>query len=398
MGAQTITLGCRLNFAESEMMRGLAGDDAIVVNSCAVTNEAVRQTRQAIRRAKREQPDRRIVVTGCAAQLDPARFAAMPEVDRVIGNADKYRAAAFSNANRVVVSDVMAAPAPTVAAGFLARVRSFVAIQTGCDHRCTFCSIWQARGPSRSLPYEAVRDAIVRELEAGAREIVLTGVDITSYEPALGLLCQRLLADLPELERLRLSSLDSIEIDDALMELVAGEPRLLPHFHLSLQAGDDLILKRMKRRHSRADAVAMVARLKAARPGLTIGADLIAGFPTESDAAAANTLALIDDCDIVAAHIFPFSPRPDTPAARMPQVERAIVKARAARLREAAATRRGAWLDGLVGSQQTVLIENNEKGHADNFAMVHTAGIMRGVVGNALITGREGDLLIGTFE
>ena len=195
MGAQTITLGCRLNFAESEMMRGLAGDDAIVVNSCAVTNEAVRQTRQAIRRAKREQPDRRIVVTGCAAQLDPARFAAMPEVDRVIGNADKYRAAAFSNANRVVVSDVMAAPAPTVATGFLARVRSFVAIQTGCDHRCTFCSIWQARGPSRSLPYEAVRDAIVRELEAGAREIVLTGVDITSYEPALGLLCQRLLAD-----------------------------------------------------------------------------------------------------------------------------------------------------------------------------------------------------------
>ena len=398
MGAQTITLGCRLNFAESEMMRGLAGDDAIVVNSCAVTNEAVRQTRQAIRRAKREQPDRRIVVTGCAAQLDPARFAAMPEVDRVIGNADKYRAAAFSNANRVVVSDVMAAPAPTVAAGFLARVRSFVAIQTGCDHRCTFCSIWQARGPSRSLPYEAVRDAIVRELEAGAREIVLTGVDITSYEPALGLLCQRLLADLPELERLRLSSLDSIEIDDALMELVAGEPRLLPHFHLSLQAGDDLILKRMKRRHSRADAVRTVERLKAARPGLTIGADLIAGFPTESEAAAANTLALIDDCDIVAAHIFPFSPRPDTPAARMPQVERAIVKARAARLREAAATRRSAWLDGLVGSQQTVLIENNEKGHADNFAMVHTAGIMRGVVGNALITGREGDLLIGTFE
>ena len=398
MGAQTITLGCRLNFAESEMMRGLAGDDAIVVNSCAVTNEAVRQTRQAIRRAKREQPDRRIVVTGCAAQLDPASFAAMPEVDRVIGNADKYRAAAFSNENRVVVSDVMAAPAPTVAAGFLARVRSFVAIQTGCDHRCTFCSIWQARGPSRSLPYEAVRDAIVRELEAGAREIVLTGVDITSYEPALGLLCQRLLADLPELERLRLSSLDSIEIDDALMELVAGEPRLLPHFHLSLQAGDDLILKRMKRRHSRADAVRTVERLKAARPGLTIGADLIAGFPTESEAAAANTLALIDDCDIVAAHIFPFSPRPDTPAARMPQVERAIVKARAARLREAAATRRGAWLDGLVGSQQTVLIENNEKGHADNFAMVHTAGIMRGVVGNALITGREGDLLIGTFE
>ena len=398
MGAQTITLGCRLNFAESEMMRGLAGDDAIVVNSCAVTNEAVRQTRQAIRRAKRDAPERRIIVTGCAAQLDPASFAAMPEVDRVIGNADKYRADAFSNENRIMVSDVMTAPAPPVAAGFLARVRSFVAIQTGCDHRCTFCSIWQARGPSRSLPYEAVRDAIVRELDAGAKEIVLTGVDITSYEPGLGLLCQRLLADLPALERLRLSSLDSIEIDDALMELVAGEARLLPHFHLSLQAGDDLILKRMKRRHSRADAVRTVERLKAARTGLTIGADLIAGFPTESEAAAANTLALIDECDIVAAHIFPFSPRPDTPAARMPQIERATVKARAARLREVAAERRGAWLDGLIGSTQTVLVENGEKGHADNFAMVHTAGITRGVVGSALITGREGDHLIGAFE
>ena len=398
MRAQTITLGCRLNFAESEMMRGLAGDDAIVVNSCAVTNEAVRQTRQAIRRAKRDAPERRIIVTGCAAQLDPASFAAMPEVDRVIGNADKYRADAFSNENRIMVSDVMTAPAPPVAAGFLARVRSFVAIQTGCDHRCTFCSIWQARGPSRSLPYEAVRDAIVRELDAGAKEIVLTGVDITSYEPGLGLLCQRLLADLPALERLRLSSLDSIEIDDALMELVAGEPRLLPHFHLSLQAGDDLILKRMKRRHSRADAVATVAKLKAARADVTIGADLIAGFPTESEEAAANTLALIDDCDIVAAHIFPFSPRPDTPAARMPQVDRATVKARAARLREVAAAKRGAWLDGLIGSKQTVLVENGEKGHADNFAIVHTAGIIRGVVGDALITGRKGDHLIGTFE
>ena len=398
MGAETITLGCRLNFAESEMMRGLAGDEAIIVNSCAVTNEAVRQTRQAIRRAHRDQPEKRIIVTGCAAQLDPAGFAAMPEVDRVIGNADKYRATAFSNENRVMVSDVMAAPVPPVAAGFLARVRSFVAVQTGCDHRCTFCSIWQARGPSRSLPYEAVRDAVVRELEAGAKEIVLTGVDITSYESGLGMLCQRLLADLPALRRLRLSSLDSIEIDDALLELVACEPRLLPHFHLSLQAGDDLILKRMKRRHSRADAVATVAKLKAARPDVTIGADLIAGFPTESDAAAANTLALLDDCEIVAAHVFPFSPRPDTPAARMPQIEREVVKARAARLREAAAVRRTAWLDSQVGTRQTVLIENGEKGHSDQFAAVNIAGSTRGDLGPALITGRDGDLLIGTFE
>ncbi len=398
MGAETITLGCRLNFAESEAMRGLAGDDALIVNSCAVTNEAVRQTRQAIRRAHRERPERKIIVTGCAAQLDPTSFAAMPEVAKVIGNADKYRADAFASENRVVRSDVMTASPPPVAAGFLARVRSFVAVQTGCDHRCTFCSIWQARGASRSLPYEAVREAVVRELDAGAKEIVLTGVDITSFEGGLGPLCQRLLADLSSLKRLRLSSLDSIEIDDALMELVAGEPRLLPHFHLSLQAGDDLILKRMKRRHSRADAVATVAALKKARPDVTIGADLIAGFPTESEAAAQNSRDLIRDCDIVAAHIFPFSPRPDTPAARMPQLERETVKARAARLREIAADHRNRWFDSLVGTRQKLLIENSEKGHADNFAPALVSGSKRGDMGSASITGRDGDLLIGIFE
>jgi threonylcarbamoyladenosine tRNA methylthiotransferase MtaB len=426
--ARTITLGCRLNFAESEAMRALAGDDTIIVNSCAVTNEAVRQTRQAIRRAHREAPDKRIVVTGCAAQLDPQAFAAMPEVSRVVGNAEKYRAEAFhpqrahvepvemralaqrshptlrqAQGERLVgaevfVSDVMAAPVPPVAAGFLSRVRSFVAVQTGCDHRCTFCSIWQARGPSRSLPYEAVRDAITRELDGGAREIVLTGVDITSYEGGLGPLCQRLLADLPQLQRLRLSSLDSIEIDDALMELVAGEPRLLPHFHLSLQAGDDLILKRMKRRHSRAQAVATVDRLKTARECVTIGADLIAGFPTESEEAARNSLKLLDDCDIVAAHIFPFSPRPSTPAARMPQLEHETIKARAARLRLAAEDRRTRWLDDLIGTTQTVLIENNEKGHSDGFAPIRIAGSKRGELGPARISGRDGDILIGIFE
>ena len=292
----------------------------------------------------------------------------------------------------------MTSPTPPVPAGFHSRVRSFVAVQTGCDHRCTFCAIWQARGPSRSLPYEAVRDAIIRELDAGAKEVVLTGVDITSYTPGLGLLCQRLLADLPALQRLRLSSLDSIEIDDALLELVAGEPRLLPHFHLSLQAGDDLILKRMKRRHSRAEAVATVERLKKARADVTIGADLIAGFPTESEAAALNTLALLDDCDVIAGHIFPFSPRPNTPAARMPQLERETVKARAARLREAAASRRSAWLDGQIGTRQIVLIENKEKGHSDGFAPVHVAGSARADLGSAIITRRDGDILIGTFE
>jgi threonylcarbamoyladenosine tRNA methylthiotransferase MtaB len=283
-------------------------------------------------------------------------------------------------------------------AGFAERSRAFVEIQTGCDHRCTFCSIWQARGASRSLPYEAVRDAVARELDAGAREIVLTGVDITSYEGGLGKLCQQLLADLPQLARLRLSSLDSIEIDDALMELVVGEPRLLPHFHLSLQAGDDLILKRMKRRHSRAQAVEIVERLKAARSDVTIGADLIAGFPTESEDAALNSLRLLADCDIVAAHIFPFSPRPDTPAARMPQLEREIVKARAARLRQSAAERRAGWLDSLVGTRQTVLVENNEKGHSNGFAPVFIANSKRGDLGTALITGRNDEILIGTFE
>src|SRR5579872_2625632 len=318
----------------------------IVVNSCAVTNEAVRQTRQAIRRAHRNEPSAKILVTGCAAELDPGTFATMAGVSRVVGN--------FNKLNSLTGADVM----PPVPAGFMNHVRSFVAIQTGCDHRCTFCSIWKARGPSRSLPFEAIRDAVARELDRGAREIVLTGVDITDYEGGLGLLCQRLLAAEPRLVRLRLSSLDSIEIDGALFELV-GEPRLMPHFHLSLQAGDDLILKRMKRRHSRADAVRTAQRIKTVRPDATIGADLIAGFPTETEDMARNSLQLLEECDVVAAHIFPFSARPKTPAARMPQLSPQVVKARAARLRGAAAARREQWLDGLTGSVQPVLIENS---------------------------------------
>jgi len=288
----------------------------------------------------------------------------------------------------------------TVAAGFRQRVRSFVAVQTGCDHRCTFCTIWQARGPSRSLPVEAVVEAIIREVDAGAQEIVLTGVDITSYEQGdvtLGTLCQHILTAEPRLQRLRLSSLDSVEIDPPLFELIAGEPRLLPHFHLSLQAGDDMVLKRMKRRHSRADAVAIVERLKAARPDTTIGADLIAGFPTETEDMASNSLKLLEDCDIIAAHVFPFSPREGTPAARMPQLEREVVKARAARLREAAATRRVRWLDSLVGTDQRVLIENHGKGHSDGFAPVHVDGAVRGDTGSARIIAHQGDHLIGVW-
>ena len=388
MSVETITLGCRLNFAESETIRRLATaeDDWVVVNSCAVTNEAVRQTRQAIRRSHRERPHARILVTGCAAELDPKAFEVMPEVDRVIGNDSKIGS---------LGGDIQVAPA-----GFLGHVRSFVAIQTGCDHRCTFCSIWQARGPSRSLPFETIRDAVVRELQRGAKEIVLTGVDITSYDHegmGLGALCQRLLAAIPALTRLRLSSLDSIEIDDALFELIAGDPRLMPHFHLSLQAGDDMILKRMKRRHSRAQAVATIERIKKARTDATIGADLIAGFPTETEDMALNSLKLVDDCDIVAAHVFPFSPRPNTPAERMPQLAREVVKARAARLRAAASERRSRWLDSLKGSTQPTLIENNGKGHSDSFAPIAIDGATRGQTGKALITSREGDQLTAVW-
>jgi threonylcarbamoyladenosine tRNA methylthiotransferase MtaB len=385
MSVETITLGCRLNFAETETIARTAppGEDWIVVNSCAVTNEAVRQTRQAIRRAHRRRPSAKILVTGCAAELDHSSFAKMPEVSRVVGNASKL--------NALAANDVMAP------AGFQGHVRSFVGVQTGCDHRCTFCAIWQARGPSWSLPFELIRDAIAREIDRGAKEIVLTGVDITDYDGGIGSLCQRLLAAEPRLTRLRLSSLDGIEMDEALFELIAGEPRLLPHFHLSLQAGDDLILKRMKRRHSRADAVRTVERIKTARPGATIGADLIAGFPTETEEMALGSLKLLDDCDIVAAHIFPFSPRPNTPASRMPQLPPDIVKARAARLRHAAAERRERWLESLVGTKQRVLVENGGNGHADNFATIAVPGALRGECGTVRITGRDGDYLTAVW-
>jgi threonylcarbamoyladenosine tRNA methylthiotransferase MtaB len=385
MSVETISLGCRLNFAETETISrsAPADEDWIVVNSCAVTNEAVRQTRQAIRRAHRQRPSAKILVTGCAAELEPATFATMPGVSRVVGNANKL--------NSLATDDVMAP------AGLLANVKSFVAIQTGCDHRCTFCSIWQARGPSISLPFQAIRDAVAREIDRGAKEIVLTGVDITDYAGGLGLLCQRLLAAEPRLSRLRLSSLDSIEIDDALFELIAGEPRLMPHFHLSLQAGDDMILKRMKRRHSRTEAVRTVERIKALRPDASIGADLIAGFPTETKEMSLNSLKLLDDCDIIAAHVFPFSPRPSTPAARMPQLSRELVKARAARLREAATSRREHWLEGMIGSVQPVLIEGNGVGHTDSFAPLSIPGARRGENGVALITGREADRLTAVW-
>ncbi len=375
-----ISLGCRLNIAESETIRTLiAGRDTVVVNSCAVTNAAVKATRSAIRRARRDRPGAELVVTGCAAQIDPQGFAAMPEVDRVIGNGEKLSPAVWASAEAVVVGDIMQLreTAPHLAASFGGHARAFVEVQNGCDHRCTFCAIPFGRGPSRSVPAGAVVDRIAGLVDAGHAEVVLTGVDLTSYghdlpgAPTLGLLVERILRHVPALRRLRLSSLDSIEIDERLFEIVTGEARVMPHLHLSFQAGNDIILKRMKRRHSRAQAVEAVQRLQAARPEIAIGADLIAGFPTEDDAMAADTLALIADADIVHAHIFPYSARAGTPAARMPQVDAGTIRARAERLREAAAARRATWLAKQVGSLHDVLLERpGDRGHAGTFAEV----------------------------
>jgi len=392
-GPEVITFGCRLNTLESEVMRrealaqGL--DDVVIVHTCAVTAEAERQARQAIRRARRERPGTRILVTGCSAQIKPASYAAMAEVDRVIGNAEKLRPAlwkslaeAGAEPARVLVDDIMAIreTAGHLVDGLEGRARGFVQVQNGCDHRCTFCIIPYGRGPSRSVPAgEVVRQA--RHLvEAGYREIVLTGVDLTSYgkdlpgEPTLGQLARRLLRLVPELERLRLSSLDPAEIDRDLIDLVAGEPRLMPHLHLSVQAGDDLILKRMKRRHSRADVVRLAARLRRLRPGIAFGADLIAGFPTESEAMFANTLALIEDAGLAYLHVFPYSAREATPAARMPQVPKAVRKERAARLRAAGEGRLERLLQDQVGRPARVLVERRGRGHTETFAPFRFAG------------------------
>ena len=403
MSVETITLGCRLNYAESATMeRKLRAhgveQDTVIVNSCAVTSEAVRQTRQKIRRARKDRPDARILVTGCAAQIEPETFRSMPEVDAILGNADKLALTKITSATKDLPTDVMTSEVENVAAGFGNKVRSFVAVQNGCDHRCTFCTIPYGRGNSRSLAYDEVKRAVSAELDRGAREIVITGVDITSYDRdglKLGEMLQKLLGDLPDLKRLRLSSLDSIEIDGALYELIC-EPRMMPHFHLSLQAGDDMILKRMKRRHSRAQAVDIVEKIRAVRPEATIGADLIAGFPTETEDMALNSLRLLDDCDIIAAHIFPFSPREMTPAARMPQLDRSVIKARAARLRDRAAERRLAWLRSHVGQTVPALIENNAKGHTDTFAPITVEGQPRGAYVQATVTAYNDQGLIAS--
>jgi threonylcarbamoyladenosine tRNA methylthiotransferase MtaB len=382
-----LTFGCRLNAFESEVIRGHAQsaglDDAIIVNTCAVTQEAERQARQAIRRARREHPGARLIVTGCAAQIDPARYAAMAEVDLVLGNDEKLKADSYRlPMPRVSVGDIMALKetAAHLIDGFENRARAFIEVQQGCDHRCTFCIIPFGRGNSRSVPMgDIVRQARAL-VDRGVNELVLTGVDLTGFggdlpgTPRLGQLCRRLLALVPGLTRLRLSSLDPVEIDDELWRLIAEEPRLLPHLHLSIQAGDDLILKRMKRRHSRAQALDACARAARLRPGIALGADLIAGFPTEDEAMFGRSLALIDEAGLDYLHVFPYSARPGTPASRMPPVPHDVIRERAARLREAGAAALTRSLAARVGSNAQILVEQPGFGRSEHYAPVRFSG------------------------
>jgi threonylcarbamoyladenosine tRNA methylthiotransferase MtaB len=385
-GLDIITMGCRLNAWESEVMRRHAHeqglDNAILVNTCAVTNEAVRQARQQIRRARRDKPDAKIIVTGCAAQVDPEMFGAMPEVDRVVGNEEKLHAETFKPATllggteKIRVNDIMSVTetAGHLVEGMEGRARAYVQVQNGCDHRCTFCIIPYGRGNSRSVPAGEVVEQVKTLVGSGHSEIVLTGVDLTSWgedlpgQPQLGRLVQAILNNVPDLPRLRLSSIDAIEIDDALFEAVTGETRVAPYLHLSLQAGDDMILKRMKRRHLRDDAIALCERLKSARPELAFGADMIAGFPTETEAMFANSIRLVDECQLAYLHVFPYSPRPGTPAARMPAVDGVEIKARAARLRAKAEEALAHHLDGMIGRVEAALIEKPGFARAGNFA------------------------------
>ena len=388
-GVDVVTFGCRLNAYESDLIAAQAAADgvtgAVVFNTCAVTAEAVRQARQQIRKARRERPDARLVVTGCAAQIDPAAFAAMPEVDLVIGNADKAAPGALLGSGRRV-GDIFAArpPAPApFARGGGERARAYVAVQNGCDHRCTFCIIPFGRGNARSTPAERVVAEVRGLARAGCAEVVLTGVDLTSWgaelpgRPQLGDLVGRILDEVPELPRLRLSSIDAAEIDDALLARLADEPRLCPHLHLSLQSGDDLTLKRMKRRHSSAHALALVERVRRARPDTAFGADFIAGFPTETDAAFETTLAFVEAAGLAFLHVFPFSPRPGAPAARMPQVAREVVRERAARLRAAGDAALARHLDRQLGRVVEALVEQPGRGRAADFTEVAVEGAAR---------------------
>ena len=414
MTVDVVTFGCRLNIVESESMRLQAleagHDNLVIFNTCAVTAEATRQARQAIRRLKRERPDATIVVTGCAAQIEPAMFAGMDEVDRVIGNSEKSQSRTWAQLadpaggqERVQVADIMAVreTASHLIDGFEGRTRAFVQVQNGCDHRCTFCIIPYGRGPSRSVAMGAAVDQIKRLVDRGYKEVVLTGVDMTSWgadlpgTPRLGQLMQSILTHVPDLPRLRLSSIDSIEADEALIDALASEKRLMPHLHLSLQAGDDMILKRMKRRHLRDDAIAFSQKIKSLRPDIVFGADIIAGFPTETEEMFANSLALVRDCGLTYLHVFPFSPREGTPAARMPQLPKQVVKERAKRLREAGDLALDAYLNSQLGTVQTVLVEQEHLGRGEGFATVRfRSSVEAGQIVQAPIIGIEGHDLI----
>lgn len=408
---EIITFGCRLNTYESEVMReharktGLA--DTIIVNTCAVTAEAERQARQAIRRARRKHPEAQIIVTGCAVQISPDAYAAMPEVDRVLGNAEKLERRAFEpgNTEPIRVNDIMTAQetANHLIEGFDGRARAFIQVQNGCDHRCTFCVIPYGRGNSRSVPIGEIARQVETLAAGGFHEIVLSGVDITSYgpdlpgQPTLGQMIRRVLAAVPALSRLRLSSLDPAEIDEDLLRLIAEEPRLMPHLHLSLQAGDNLILKRMKRRHSREQAIAFAETVRQLRPDAIFGADFITGFPTETEDMFANTLKLVEECGLTYLHVFPYSPRPETPAARMPQVTRQESKNRAARLRAAGQKALGRHLDSEIGAVRSVLVERDGFGRTEYFAPVLVDGAVPGPALSVHITGRDGDKLVGAL-
>ena len=412
MTVQVVTFGCRLNAYESEAIKARAAEahlrDCVVVNTCAVTAEAVRQSRQAIRRLKRENPARRIIVTGCAAQTESQTFAAMAQVDAVIGNAEKLVAQTYADfgvgqTEKVVVNDIMALreTAPQMVDHFDGQTRAFLQVQNGCDHRCTFCIIPYGRGNSRSVPMGAVIEEARRLVEKGFPEIVLTGVDLTSYgadlpgAPGLGALVEKILKLLPELKRLRLSSIDSIEADGALMRLIAEEERLMPHFHLSAQSGDDMILKRMKRRHTRADTIAFCNAVRRHRPDAAFGADLIAGFPTETDAMFENSLTLVEEAGLSTLHVFPYSSRSGTPAARMPQLPPALVKERAARLRARGDAALKARLDAMRGTTHTVLAERGGIGRTPCFTPVEIGAIPHGTFLPVTITGHAGDRLVG---
>lgn len=392
MTTQVVSLGCRLNIAESEAIAAILqdGPPTVVVNSCAVTAEAVRQSRRAVRRLRREHPHARLIVTGCASTIETDAFAQMPEVDAVVANADKLRAESWlprggpglkplrTNSTQILLERAAERGIDTVVAPATIHTRAFIPVQNGCDHACTFCIIPQGRGASLSLPIAQVLHAIERPLADGVREIVLTGVDVTSWghdlpnTPKLGNLVAAILDAFPALIRLRLSSLDGVEIDPLLLDLITTSERIMPHIHLSLQSGDDMILKRMKRRHTRAQAIALVETMMARRPEIAIGADLIAGFPTETPAMHANNLAIIREARVVHGHIFPYSPRPGTPAARMPQVPPPLVKARAAELRATVAQQRTQWLQSLIGQPAQVLAERDGTGHAGHFASYRT--------------------------